>query len=163
MVNFISQKLKSKHLVCLSFLWWQICLRGREEIFYKHSALNNVSLHIIKWNMMLHISTFCCIGYKGYLFLVNPKQCGLFGQLRRQEGSKMAHWEKAVSGCFNFHPSSTNNISYESLQFQLKFETSVRLLRLIVWPQEVSEVTEVKVRKIFDENPKIANFWLTEM
>ena len=46
----------------------------------------------------------------------------------------------------------------ESLQFQLKFEALVRLLRLIVWPQEVSEVTEVKVRKILDENPKIANF-----
>ena len=56
-----------------------------------------------------------------------------------------------VSGCFNFHPSTTNNISYESLHFQLKFETSVRLLRLIVWPQEVLEVTEVKVKKILDE------------
>jgi hypothetical protein len=29
---------------------------------------------------------------------------------------------------------------------------------LIVWPQEVLEVTEVKVKKILDENPKIANF-----
>ena len=33
-VNFITQKLKSKHLVCLSFLWWQIFLREREKIFY---------------------------------------------------------------------------------------------------------------------------------
>ena len=137
LVNFISQKLKSKHLVCFSFLWWQ------EEIFYKHFALNNVSLHIIKWNMMLHISTFCCIGYKGYLFLVNPKQCGLFGQLRRQGWSKSARWRIAVSGCFNFYPSSTNNISYESLHIQLKFETLVRLLRLIVWPQEVFEVKKM--------------------
>ena len=62
------------------------------------------------------------------------------------------------SGSFNFYPSSTNNILYKSLHLPLKFETSVRLLRLIVWPQEVSEVTEVKVRKILDENPKIANF-----
>ena len=35
------------------------------------------------------------------------------------------------------------------------------MLRLIVWPQEVSEVTEVKVKKILDENPKIAMMgWL---
>ena len=31
---------------------------------------------------------------------------------------------------------------------QIKFETSLRLLRLIVWPQEVLEVTEVKMKKI---------------
>jgi hypothetical protein len=30
---------------------------------------------------------------------------------------------------------------------QLKFEISVRSLKLIVWPQEVSEVTEVKLKK----------------
>ena len=37
-----------------------------------------------------------------------------FGQLRRR-GGKMTHWEIAVSGCFNFHPSSTNSSSYEIL------------------------------------------------
>ena len=31
-VNFIIQKLKSKHLVCLSFLWWQVFLREWEKI-----------------------------------------------------------------------------------------------------------------------------------
>ena len=78
-------------------------------------------------------------------------------------GSKMTHWEIGVSGCFNFHPSSTNSISYESWHFQLKFETSVRSLKLIVWPQEVSEGTEVKIKKNLGENPKIANFGPTKM
>ena len=39
LVNFIIQKLKSKHLVCLSFLWWQVFLRGQQEkIFYTYSG-----------------------------------------------------------------------------------------------------------------------------
>ena len=37
-VNFIIQKLKSKHLVCLSFLWWQVFLRERGKIFYTYSG-----------------------------------------------------------------------------------------------------------------------------
>ena len=78
---------------------------------------------------------------------VNPKRCGLFCQLRMRGGSKSAQWEMAVSGCFNFHPNSTNSTSYESWHLQLKFETSLRSLRLILWPQEVSEVTEVKMKK----------------
>ena len=39
----------------------------------------------------------------------------------------------------------------------------MRSLKLKVWPQEVSEVTEVKMKKILDENPKINNFCVTEM
>ena len=42
----------------------------------------------------------------------------------------------------------TNIVLYESWHLQLKFETSLRSLRLIVWPQEVSEVTEVEMKKI---------------
>ena len=38
LVNFIIQKLKSKHLVCLSFLWWQFFLREQEKIFYTYSG-----------------------------------------------------------------------------------------------------------------------------
>ena len=53
--------------------------------------------------------------------------------------------------------------SYEIWSLQLKFETSVRSLKLIVWPQEVSEVTKVKMKKILGENPKITNFCLTKM
>jgi hypothetical protein len=34
----------------------------------------------------------------------------------------------------------------------------VRSLRLIVWPQEVTEVTEVKMKKKIGENYKITNF-----
>ena len=86
-----------------------------------------------------------------------------FWSVKDAGGSKMTHWEIAVSGCSNFHSSSTNITSYESWHFQLKFETSVRSLKLIVWPQEVSEVTEVKIKKILGENPKITNFCLTEM
>ena len=35
--NFIIQKLKSKQLVCLSFLWWQGFLREWEKISYTYS------------------------------------------------------------------------------------------------------------------------------
>ena len=34
LVNFITQKSKSKHLVCLSFLWWQFFEGTRETILY---------------------------------------------------------------------------------------------------------------------------------
>ena len=39
----------------------------------------------------------------------------------------------------------------------------MRSLNLIVWPQEVLEVTEVKMKKIIDKIPKITNFCLTDM
>ena len=35
-VNFIIQKLKSKHLVCLSFLWWQAFFWGNERKCFPH-------------------------------------------------------------------------------------------------------------------------------
>ena len=35
-VNLIFQKLKSKHFVCLSFLWWQVFLRDWEEKYFTH-------------------------------------------------------------------------------------------------------------------------------
>ena len=38
LVNSITQKLKSKHLFCLCFLWWQVFLREREKIFYTYSG-----------------------------------------------------------------------------------------------------------------------------
>ena len=79
--------------------------------------------------------------------LLNPKRCGLFGQLRRRGGIKVSHFRIMVSGGLNFHSSYTNSTSYESWHIQLIFETSVRSLRLIVWPQEVTEVTEVKMKK----------------
>ena len=78
-------------------------------------------------------------------------------------GGKMTHWEIAASGRSNFGTDQTNIVSYESWHFQLQFETSFRSLRLIVWPQEVSKVTEVKMKKIWGGNSKIVNFWLREM
>ena len=73
------------------------------------------------------------------------------------------HNDLLTSIVLKVHPSSTNSTSYESRHLQLKFETSVRSLDLIVWPQEGSEVTEVKMKKILDENPKITNFCVTEV
>ena len=81
------------------------------------------------------------------LAILNPSWCGLFGQLRRRGGIKVSHFRIMVSGGLNFHSSYTNSTSYESWHFQLNFETLVRSLRLIVWPQEVTEVTEVKMKK----------------
>ena len=66
-------------------------------------------------------------------------------------GAKSAHWEILVSGHSNFGTDQKNIVSYESWHLQLKFETSLRSLRLIVWPQEVLEVTEVKMKKINSE------------
>ena len=40
LVNFINQKLKSKNLVCLSFLWRQFLLREREKIFHIFQTIN---------------------------------------------------------------------------------------------------------------------------
>ena len=37
-VNYIIEKLKSKHNVCLSFLWRQVFLRERKKIFYTYSG-----------------------------------------------------------------------------------------------------------------------------
>ena len=62
-------------------------------------------------------------------------------------GAKMTRGDIAISGHSNFSNDQTNIVSYESWHLQLKFETSLRSLRLIVWPQEVSEVTEVKMKK----------------
>ena len=33
-VNFVIQKLKSKQLVCLIFLWWEVFLRELEKVFW---------------------------------------------------------------------------------------------------------------------------------
>ena len=38
LVNSIIKKLKSKHLVCLSFLWWQVFMRELEKISYTYSG-----------------------------------------------------------------------------------------------------------------------------
>ena len=139
---------------------WKILCRelDRGQIFHHRQDSN---LRLI-WLGILELKSVFCCWWCLVIFDFNPKRCGLFGQLRRRGGSKSARWEIAVSGCFNVHPSSTNSTSYESRHLQLKFETSVRSLKLIVWPQDVSEVNEVKMKKIWGKNPKITNFWLTE-
>ena len=79
------------------------------------------------------------------------------------EKLKVSLWQITVSGHSNFGTYQTNSVSYESWYLELKFETSLRLLRLILWPQDVSEVTEVKMKKNWGENSRITNFWLKEM
>ena len=37
-VTCITKKLKSKRLVCLFFLWWQVFLKEQAKIFYKYSG-----------------------------------------------------------------------------------------------------------------------------
>ena len=49
-LNFTIQKLKSKHLVCLSFLWWQVCLRGREQFLVKVKVNQNHIFSTDSWN-----------------------------------------------------------------------------------------------------------------
>ena len=51
--NFIIQKFKSKHLVCLSFLWCVVFMREREKIFSKHSRPNTPLVSIHGANMRL--------------------------------------------------------------------------------------------------------------
>ena len=52
-VNFMTQKLKSNQLICLSFLWWHVLLREREKIFYAYSrpktALNTDALFFMNF------------------------------------------------------------------------------------------------------------------
>ena len=60
LVNFIIEKLKIIHLLCLSFLWWQVFLREREKIFYTysgprwyfHNSTNRSDLQYIKGNTL---------------------------------------------------------------------------------------------------------------
>ena len=48
-----------------------------------------------------------------------------------------------------FQLTSISN-SYESCNLQASFDTLARLLRLSVWPQEVTELTDDKEREIID-------------
>ena len=69
----------------------------------------------------------------------NPERCGLFWLLRMR---------LTVCGDCNFHANSKISISYESCGLYNLFGTLVRLLRLLVWPQEIAKVTDGKERKI---------------
>ena len=117
-------------------------------LMYINSQCPNIKSK--KWQPALFLLTLNDVGC-----LVSNKDAG--------GGAKSARWEMVVSECYNFHPSSTNSTSYKSWQFQLKFETSVTSLKVIVWPQEVLKVIEVKIKKILGENPKITNFCLTKV
>ena len=55
------------------------------------------------------------------------------------------------NGGFHFDTHQTNSATYESWHLQLKFESSLSLLRLILWPKEVLEMTEVKMKKMNTE------------
>ena len=63
LINFITQKLKSKHLVCLSFLWWQF-FWGKERKYFTHiPGLNSLSKSIEeKARKFCPFCTYCPIG-----------------------------------------------------------------------------------------------------
>ena len=49
-VNFVIQKLKSKQLVCLSFLWWEVFLRELEKVFraqYSFGAIEGQDISVL--------------------------------------------------------------------------------------------------------------------
>ena len=58
-VNLITQKLKSKHFVCLSNLWWQVFLREQEKIFYTYSKPKSIknSTYIRFWEQSSLLSS----------------------------------------------------------------------------------------------------------
>ena len=84
-VNFVIQKLKSKHLVCLSFLQWQVFLREREEIFYTYSGpiyvfafINSINFEVknLHSNVIKEIKKWMnekklqnCVSYAFFFFL----------------------------------------------------------------------------------------------
>ena len=66
LVNSIIQKLKSKHLVCLSFLLWQNFLREGEKIFYTYSGPRatdqtwiSKSVFSLKWRLSTSVKMSC--------------------------------------------------------------------------------------------------------
>ena len=59
LVSFIIQKLKSKHLVCNGFLWWQVFLREQEKIFCRFSRPRLIVFAVYgKWRNMTSICQF---------------------------------------------------------------------------------------------------------
>jgi len=58
---------------------------------------------------------------------------------------------------YNFHLTSTISISYESCDVNRSFDTLVRSLRLLVWPQRPHKVTDGKVTE--NQECKNSQFW----
>ena len=70
---------------------------------------------------------------------------------------KVSLWQKIVSWHSNFETDQTNSVSYERWHLQLKFETLLMLLRLILrrypkWPRSKWKKSEAKILEspIFD-------------
>ena len=59
----------------------------------------------------------------------------------------MTHWDPLVSECFNFYFSSTNCTSYKSWHLQLKLETSVTSLKLLVGSRRLKKWPRSKRKK----------------
>ena len=55
--------------------------------------------------------------------------------------------EIMVVEAVNFDSTSTISISYESCDVFLSFDTLVRSLRPLVWPQQVAKLTDGNVRE----------------
>ena len=67
-------------------------------------------------------------------------------------GVKIALWHLTDCGAHNFHPTATKSILYENCDVLLSFDTLVRSLRPIVWPQRLHKVTDGKARKIVENH-----------
>ena len=63
---------------------------------------------------------------------------------------------------YNFQPTSTISMLYERCDVQRSFETLVRSLRPLIWPQRPRKVTDGKEKKITGENLRFVNFWARE-
>ena len=77
LVNFIIQKLKGEHLVCLSFLWYQVFLREGENIFYTYSWPKRATKLGIS---RMHCTAHCLTGgfYSAHYILGSYKKTFLF-------------------------------------------------------------------------------------
>ena len=96
--------------------------------------------------------------YRSNTFEHLTLKCGLPWLSRMRGGAQSAHQHLIICGGCNFHANSIISISYDSCDVQGLFGTLVRFLRLLVWPQEVVELTNGKERKVIVENLGFVNF-----
>ena len=64
---------------------------------------------------------------------------------------------RCLCGCNIYHPISPISISYESCDLWASFGIPVRSLRLLVWPQEVAELTNGNIRENHSQNSRFVN------
>ena len=102
--NFIIQKLKSKHLFCLSFLWWDFFL-GNERKYFAHIPGLNLSKYFLMQSHFIEVA-------QGAIFIEqNMRFWLILGQLailKKKWAVKYANFE----GGFLCFSGQNNNLSY---------------------------------------------------